>query len=400
MSDPIGALLGDSPLLPVLTEAKPEVLDQTRLAYAALYAEAHPLPASALHALAAVVAAQQGSAALYTHHLDAGADAELVRSALAGEAPADPLLAAVLRHADIVSVSPALAEPEDQDALAAAGVDEDLAVLVSQLVAFESYLIRIVAGAQALTAAGAGPEAAEAPAAGASAGELPAPARIPASRGRDGQRSDRTRTGRLRPTAFTQRMLDWEPWIATPSADELTPEQIESFAAKSGTGNVYFRLISRTPGVTKARSALDNEVFLSRAGLPKGERELAAAVSSKVNDCVYCASVHARKATQRTKREADVDRVLAVTLPRDHDWIPTEVTPLAEGQDERWTVLVETSARLAALVPEFSAEDVARLRALGLSDLEIADLIASTAFFGWANRLMLTLGEPYWPEGE
>jgi alkylhydroperoxidase family enzyme len=34
------------------------------------------------------------------------------------------------------------------------------------------------------------------------------------------------------------------------------------------------------------------------------------------------------------------------------------------------------------------------LRAAGLDDLEILDLTLSTALFGWANRLMHTLGEP------
>ena len=36
----------------------------------------------------------------------------------------------------------------------------------------------------------------------------------------------------------------------------------------------------------------------------------------------------------------------------------------------------------------------ARLRAVGLGELEILDLVLSVAIFGWANRLMHTLGEP------
>jgi alkylhydroperoxidase family enzyme len=35
-----------------------------------------------------------------------------------------------------------------------------------------------------------------------------------------------------------------------------------------------------------------------------------------------------------------------------------------------------------------------RLRSLGLSNLDLLDVIQSAAFFAWANRLMLTLGEP------
>ena len=34
------------------------------------------------------------------------------------------------------------------------------------------------------------------------------------------------------------------------------------------------------------------------------------------------------------------------------------------------------------------------LREVGLSEVEILDLILSASIFGWANRLMHTLGEP------
>lgn len=404
------SLLGDSAALAVLTDRKPTVTQQTQAAHDALYSASHPLPPALLHTLAAVVATQQGSSALLGWHLAHVDDRGLFDDLVSGATPAEPLLAALMSYVDTVSVSPALATAEDQHALASAGADPDLVVLIGQLVAFESYLIRLVAGLAALdasTAAAAAPVTADAPgiaAAPGTAAEVPTPLpdldRAPHSRGRTGDRSALTATGRSRPTSFTREFLDWEPWLPAPAEDELTEEQIESFASKATTRSVYFRLIARTPGVTLARSTLDNAVFTSKEGLEKGERELAAAVSSKVNDCVYCASVHARKAVQRTHRDEDVDRMLAVELDRDADWVAADVTALAAGQDDRWTVLIETAARLAALVPEFVAEDADRLRRIGLTDLEMVDHIASTAFFGWANRLMLTLGEPYWPETE
>lgn len=382
------SLLGDSAALTVLTDRKPTVTQQTQAAYDALYSASHPLPPALLHTLAAVVATQHGSSALLGWHMAQVDDRALFDDLVSGTTPAEPMLAALMAYVDTVSVSPALATVEDQQTLASAGADPDLVVLIGQLVAFESYLIRLVAGLSALDAGAA------------AATPLPDLDRVPHSRGRAGDRSPLTTTGRSRPTAFTREFLDWEPWLPAPAEDELTPEQIESFASKATTGSVYFRLIARTPGVTLARSTLDNAVFTSKEGLEKGERELAAAVSSKVNDCVYCASVHARKAVQRTRRDEDVDRMLAVELDRDADWVASDVTALAAGQDDRWTVLIETAARLAALVPAFAAEDAERLRGIGLTDLEMVDHIASTAFFGWANRLMLTLGEPYWPETE
>ncbi|EGT4306954.1 alkylhydroperoxidase, partial [Cronobacter sakazakii] len=43
------------------------------------------------------------------------------------------------------------------------------------------------------------------------------------------------------------------------------------------------------------------------------------------------------------------------------------------------------------------AAHVAALREQALTDLELLDLVQATAFFAWANRLMLTLGEPFIP---
>ena len=42
----------------------------------------------------------------------------------------------------------------------------------------------------------------------------------------------------------------------------------------------------------------------------------------------------------------------------------------------------------------FGDEQVGALRAAGLGDPEIVDIINGAAFFNWANRLMLSLGEP------
>ncbi len=47
---------------------------------------------------------------------------------------------------------------------------------------------------------------------------------------------------------------------------------------------------------------------------------------------------------------------------------------------------------------QVNAQDVALLREQGLNTHEILDVVQSAAFFAWANRLILTLGEPYWPQ--
>ncbi|MGO2749914.1 MAG: peroxidase-related enzyme [Pseudoclavibacter sp.] len=362
-----------------LTGAKPEVVEQTLAAYAALYEAPQVLEPALLHGFARTVARWQGNAQLAEWHLAQGADERLTGD----ELPAEQKLRALVEHVDLITVSPALATHEDQHVLPLAGVTPDEIVLLSQLVAFESYLARLLDGDTLL--AGETPE------------RVDAPARDTVAVGRSKDLSGRTISGLEKPTEYTQEQLEWSPWVAAPAEADLTAEQVDSFAAKATTNSVYFRLLSRVPAVLKARSAIDNAVFLGKDGLPRAERELAAAVASKVNDCIYCASVHSRKATFQSKRHDDVQRVIDAKLPRDANWQPDSLDALSAGQDARWSAIVNFAASLSTLRPSATPGQIDELRELGLDDAELFDLVGSTAFFAWANRLMLSLGEPNWP---
>jgi alkylhydroperoxidase domain protein len=363
-----------------LAVLRPSVREHTREAYDALYREPQPLPTAVLHAFAAVAADRQGSGVLADWHRAQGADPAIV----AADAIEDPALAALRDHVDQLSDSPALVNIADQRRLAETGVDVTTVVLVSQLVAFESHLQRLVAGLAVLHGLEV-PTALE-------------PSRAARSRGRDAEHGGATLTGRTRPAAFTREVLQWEPWVEVPGEEELTEVQRESFASKASTNSVYFRMLSLTPGITRARSALDNAIFLPRDGLPKAERELVAAATSKVNDCIYCASVHARKAAGFSKREQEVDALLAAALERDEDWLAPDLAPLTEGQDPRWSALVTAAAELSRPRPALAPEHLDALRDQGLAENEIADALSAAGFFAWANRLMLSLGEPSLPD--
>ncbi|MBV9356518.1 MAG: peroxidase-related enzyme, partial [Chloroflexi bacterium] len=112
-----------------------------------------------------------------------------------------------------------------------------------------------------------------------------------------------------------------------------------------------------------------------------------AAATSRLNGCIYCASVHARLAAQLSKRTDAIARILERGV--------APGTPLELGS--RWQAIVDLAVALAPTPPALGARHVERLRQLGLADLEILDVIQAAAFFAWANRLMLTLGEPYLP---
>ncbi|ALN72487.1 alkylhydroperoxidase domain protein [Aureimonas sp. AU20] len=186
------------------------------------------------------------------------------------------------------------------------------------------------------------------------------------------------------PNAFTQEELGWLPALAPLAVEELTERHYEGLTERSRAQSAYFRLLARDPEVLGARTRTDKDIFYnSEGGLPRAERELAATAVSRVNGCIYCASVHARFATRHSKRQADVDRLLK-------DGTGARLDP-------RWDAVVEAAARLTETPTRFGEAEIAKLRAAGLADDEIVDLVFACAFFNWANRLMLSLGEPEAP---
>ncbi len=183
------------------------------------------------------------------------------------------------------------------------------------------------------------------------------------------------------PVVFTRDMLDWLPWIEPMAEQDMTERHFTSLVDASRVKSPYFRLLARDPDVLEARTRTDKDIFYNpEAGLPRAERELAAAATSRLNGCIYCASVHARFAATYSKRVDDVQRLLDEGV--------------GAKLDERWDAIVAASVALTALPITFGPQHIERLRAVGLDDAAIADLIGAASFFNWANRLMLSLGEP------
>ena len=188
-------------------------------------------------------------------------------------------------------------------------------------------------------------------------------------------------SGHVVPAVFTRDMLDWLPWLEPVAADQMSERQLASLIDAARVKSAYFRLLARDPDVLEARTRTDKDIFYNPdAGLPRAERELAAAATSRLNGCIYCASVHARFAATYSKRADDVDRLLAEGVGAD--------------LDKRWNAIVAAAAALTETPVSFGARQVASLREVGLDDEAIVDVINAASFFNWANRLMLSLGEP------
>lgn len=183
------------------------------------------------------------------------------------------------------------------------------------------------------------------------------------------------------PEAFTRAEVGWTPHLPPLAEEQLTERHYDGLVDASRAKNDYFRLLARDPEVLKARTLVDKDIFYNAAeGLPRAERELSATAASRRNGCVFCASVHARFAAHHGKRVDDVDRLLDEGVDAD--------------LGDRWNAVVAASVALTDTPSAFGADEIVRLRAAGLDDLEIADVIHGAAFFNWANRLMLSIGRP------
>lgn len=276
-------------------------------------------------------------------------------------------IAAALNYAARVTLIPASAIPAHLQELLDAGWSLPATITLAQIVAYVNFESRLLTGLRLLAGH-----------------EVPATQETAVTAG-FWNRSSKTRSGRPSPGVFTQEELGWEPWLPPRAVIELSIEERQLLDGFGQLESDYFRLLAYNLPVLVQRTLTDRGIFFTPEGLGRAERELAAAVTSKVNGCIFCASVHARKASQLSKRYDEVAQLLATAPDED----------LATGFEQRWQALIDFAARLAATPARPTASSVARLRELGLDTLALLDLVQSVAFFSWANRLMLSLGEPF-----
>ncbi len=299
--------------------------------------------------------------------VEAGVPAADIAVAESGK-PADaaaPRLAAILEFTRKLIEKPVEGDEAALKTLPAAGVSTPAVVTLSQLIAFLSYQTRLVAGLVAMKAAeslGSG-----APAADATAVINPG----------------NTEPGAvIKAHGFTNEVLEWKAWLDVVNVDTATPEQIavlEESHPKAKVSDYYLFLVHQ-PEILRQRSTAFNAIMYAPGGLSRAERELGATVVSRVNGCVYCASVHAQRFEQLAKRNDVIGQVFE--------------DPITAGTTKREQAIGKFSIQITEAQADVNAASIQALKDVGLNDGEILDLLHSDAIFAWANRLMLNLGEP------
>lgn len=180
---------------------------------------------------------------------------------------------------------------------------------------------------------------------------------------------------------FTMEEVGWTPRIPPVQAETASPAQLAALEAcpPAQRRSTYFLTLAQDPASLGERGALFNTVMYAPRGLPRADREFSTAVVSMANGCVYCTSVHARRFAELTKQSEAMQRV----LDEGH----------AAETDPRRRAIADFSEKLTLTPGEVGAADLAPLRAAGMDELELLDLIHSIAMFANANRLMQSLGE-------
>ncbi|HEV7322131.1 MAG TPA: peroxidase-related enzyme [Ensifer sp.] len=182
---------------------------------------------------------------------------------------------------------------------------------------------------------------------------------------------------------FTIEPLDWKPYVKPVDVNTATPDQLDALKITPSNKKIsdYVLVLANDPETLKERTPLFNDIMYSEGGLSRGGREIGALAASFVNRCIYCASVHAARYIQLEKRPEVVDEIYGSGLDAN----------LPDFEQALFNFGVD----LTAHPDNVGAYQFYHLREIGLDDLQILDLIHAVAIFGWANRLMHTLGEPH-----
>ncbi len=184
------------------------------------------------------------------------------------------------------------------------------------------------------------------------------------------------------PLTWTQDFLDWSPWIERvddTGVSEDERERVDAVLAHR-KGSAYYEVLANDLESVRTRTVLFSNIFEGKTGSPRADRELAATAVSRVNGCVYCASVHSRLFSNLSKKrdvmQGLLDHGVETTLPA------------------RERAVVDLSVKLTRDPEAVTGADFAALREEGFDDLALLDIVQSAAIFGNANRLMQSLGEP------
>ena len=160
---------------------------------------------------------------------------------------------------------------------------------------------------------------------------------------------------------------------------EALRARIEAVAEKSGFVPNIFLALARRPDEWRAFFAYHDALMDKETpALTKADRELIVVATSAENHCLYCVVAHGAIARIRSRNPRIADQVAT-------DWRRAEL-------DDRQRAILGVAVRLAVEPWTLTRANLESLRDHGLSDEDIWDVGAISAFFAMSNRLVHLTG--------
>jgi uncharacterized peroxidase-related enzyme len=171
-------------------------------------------------------------------------------------------------------------------------------------------------------------------------------------------------------------------WIRTISQSEATGTLKEAYdwqAKRLGEPTEYTQLGSLYPELVMLRLQLYKTVEGCPSGLSPLERQLAALVTSVLNETPHCSSGLVLKLESLGATRSFLERVCAD--PRK-----------ARSGEPRLDAIMRYAVKLTLTPGRIEAADIDALRAQGLEDLDILDLNNMVGYYCYTNRIANGLG--------
>ena len=150
-------------------------------------------------------------------------------------------------------------------------------------------------------------------------------------------------------------------------------QRVGVIAEKSGFVPNVFRALARRPAELRAFLDYHDALMDSAEGLSKAERELIVVATSAANHCTYCIVAHGAILRVRAKDAEIADQVAG--------------NPWGVQLGPRERAIVDLALIVATESATLTDAELDDARLAGLSDEEIWDIGAITAFFAMSNRL-------------
>src|SRR5690606_26280730 len=238
-------------------------------------------------------------------------------------------LSVLARYARTLAKEPATADREALLALREAGWTVPEIVSLAQIMGYVSYQGRLMTGLSALGQIAGSDATATEP------GEDPTfvhPAHLPAP----GER--------IEINGFTNATLGWKAWLPIQEVEQLTETQSAILDTSHPTAREsdYYMLLIRAPELLEQRSLVYNAIMYAPGGAARHEREVASAAVSRINGCVYCASVHAQRFEQLAKRNDVIAQLFT--------------DPRTAGTTARERAIIQAAIALTESPKSFAAE--------------------------------------------